>query len=61
MRSNTLQAALKSFILKLISVRIFFGHSNRNKKRKIEMVGTCGEDKRGKGGIEVTSEHSRRK
>ena len=37
------------------------GHSNGNKKRKIEMVGTCGEDEWGKGGKEVISEHSGRK
>ena len=37
------------------------GHSNRNKKRKIEMAGACEEDECGKGGKEVISEHSRRK
>ena len=35
------------------------GHSNGNKKRKIEMAATCGEDEWGKGGKKVISEHSR--
>ena len=36
------------------------GDSKRNRKREIEMAGTCGEDEWGKGGKEVIWEHSRR-